>query len=127
MAKNRYKQRKVKSRKIDEHRLVMERHLGRRLKTEEFVHHINDDKYDNNLENLQIVDPVTHGRMHHLVYPITKSCVICGTIFTPHKTKRKRKQTCSEKCKLALIRWKRWGVVPQCAEKAIRELGALFE
>ncbi len=103
MAKNRYKQRKVKGRKIDEHRFIMEQHLGRKLQSNEYVHHKNDDKYDNSIENLEIMTPVEHGRYHHLKYPLVKICIICGTEFTPYKTKRKIKRTCSKRCRYKLI------------------------
>jgi hypothetical protein len=47
-----------------EHRYVMEQEIGRKLTEEEIVHHINGDKLDNRLENLQITNRADHIEMH---------------------------------------------------------------
>lgn len=47
-----------------EHRLKMEKHLGRKLKNNEVVHHINENKKDNRLENLKIMTRSEHMSYH---------------------------------------------------------------
>ena len=89
----------VDGKTIDEHRYIMEKHIGRELNRDEYVHHINENKKDNRIENLQIMSPGEHNRHHLLVHPLTKICVICGEEFSPLPTKRSRNKICdSEEC-----------------------------
>jgi hypothetical protein len=47
---------------ILEHRLLMERHLGRPLTRAEEVDHINSQRADNRLENLQVLSRGAHRK-----------------------------------------------------------------
>lgn len=49
---------------VAEHRLVMEQKLGRFLRNNEIVHHINGNKLDNRPENLEVMTASEHCRLH---------------------------------------------------------------
>lgn len=49
---------------VKEHWLVMEAYLGRYLTDDEVVHHINQKRDDNRLENLQLMTKKQHSEHH---------------------------------------------------------------
>ncbi len=55
---------------VYEHRLVVEKLLGRYLQKHEVVHHINENKQDNRITNLRLMDTKTHAQLHW--NPVTK-------------------------------------------------------
>ena len=47
-----------------EHRLVMEKYLGRPLRSDEIVHHKDGNKQNNDISNLEIVTRAEHINIH---------------------------------------------------------------
>jgi hypothetical protein len=50
--------------RVLEHRVVIEQKIGRYLRPDEQVHHINHIKNDNRIENLMVVSHKEHRKMH---------------------------------------------------------------
>lgn len=68
---------------IREHRLIMEKHLGRYLKSQEIVHHIDDNPSNNCLKNFILFKNCGY----HCVFHRWKHCNPKGILFDGRKLK----------------------------------------
>lgn len=87
--------------KVMEHVYVMYNHIGRQLKSNECVHHIDRDKKNNLLSNLMLMDHDEHSKLHAVedrnYKEVQNICPICQNTFV-HSAKIDIKY-CSNECK----------------------------
>ena len=77
-----YKYVQFQGKSIEEHRLVIAKHLGRELETWEHVHHVNGNKTDNRIENLKLSTRYEHPKLHATDRNI--KCIRCENIERHH-------------------------------------------
>jgi hypothetical protein len=89
------------------HRVVMENHLGRLLDSGEIVHHVNGDKKNNDISNLEVMSKREHARRHALAVGramVELRCPWCGKIFAVRRgqsflAKGYEYTCCSRRCR----------------------------
>lgn len=79
-----YKYIRYNGKEIEEHRLVMMKHLKRELKSKEHVHHKNGNKLDNRIENLILFTNVEHSKLHGSLKNNKRICSMCNELKKHH-------------------------------------------
>jgi len=96
----------TKSGKVYEHRYVMQVYLGRQLKEDECVHHIDRNKTNNDISNLQLMTIDEHARLHKLEdgdgQILAVTCAQCGLEFESISSENRK--FCSKKCSTDNVR-----------------------
>ena len=63
------------------HRYLVEQKIGRELKREEQVHHINFDSGDNNIDNLLVISHKDHLKLHSQIEYVMKDLIKNGLVY----------------------------------------------
>lgn len=79
-----YKYIRINGKDIGEHDLVMMKNLCRPLEKHEVVHHIDGDKLNNSLDNLQLMSRKEHVKLHNNKRKTVKRCARCGDVKAIH-------------------------------------------
>lgn len=101
---------------VDEHIIIAEIKLNRKLFTEEVVHHIDYDKSNNSIDNLMIFkNGAAHTTYHHggELIPLSNGTFDC-------KSKYKEKYCLN--CKSKIYCYNKTGYCKQCYNKILRKV-----
>ena len=86
------------------HRVVMEILLGRPLRRQEHVHHLNGDPADNRPANLRLLSASAHTVATHALYAVVGRCMACGRLFYRRKRAPRRGLFCHRACFVSYMR-----------------------
>jgi len=88
--------------RVLKHRFVMAKHLDRPLSRNEHVHHINENRKDNRISNLELMSPEEHNRRHRPCEMLHLICKNCGEPFDRSKRRTRHENTfCSRSCAIS--------------------------
>ena len=124
--------------KVYYHRHVASMMLGRWLTSDEHVHHVDEDRGNNDPCNLEVLTQEQHGREHRPP-PTPRKCPVCGNEFVSSQNKycsstcgyQARKQFDPSKEELERLVWEmpatkvaeHYGVSPSAIQKRCARLG----
>lgn len=80
-----------RGKRVMEHRLVMEKEIGRELSSDEIVHHLDEDPSNNHPSNLVVTDREGHRHYHKLAADKWSKnhecCIKCGGTSRKHASR----------------------------------------
>lgn len=112
-----------------EHRIVVENSLCRLLGPDEIIHHVNEQKKDNRIENLIVTSVAEHNRHHNSTgrTALLLRCPWCRIVFVREKRqthigkKTGRYTCCSSSCRGSLSRRIQMGCPPRDLEQRLAD------
>lgn len=91
---------KINNKWVRKHRVIMEERLGRKLKRNEVVHHIDGNKLNNNIDNLKVMTYGEHQNLHRLGIKLSEdTCKKMSIVSKERNLKPEYNKMISERCK----------------------------
>lgn len=111
------------------HRVIMENHLGRLLDKSEVVHHLDGNKHNNDISNLEVLTANQHTKEHHRLHGRKYARILCPNclreVDVPENYLPKYKGTelifCSRRCNGQFHYRKKHGLLTHQQEIAVSE------